>query len=75
MSKSIELNIENGIATLTLNRPEVYNSFNREMALRLQDLLDQCEEDKNVRAIVITGAGKAFGAGQDLKDVTDPKLN
>ena len=75
MSKSIELNIENGIATLTLNRPEVYNSFNREMALRLQDLLDQCEEDKNVRAIVITGAGKAFGAGQDLKEVTDDKLN
>lgn len=72
---SILLKIENSIATITLNRPEVFNSFNREMALLMQNTLDQCAKDENVRAIVITGAGKAFCAGQDLKEVTTPELN
>ena len=72
---SIELQIENGTAWITLNRPEVFNSFNREMALLLQSQLDQCANDSNVRAIVITGSGRAFCAGQDLKEVTTPELN
>ncbi|WP_157363881.1 enoyl-CoA hydratase-related protein [Winogradskyella endarachnes] len=72
---SIELKIENQIATITLNRPEVFNSINREMAFLFQDTLDACETNADVRAIVITGAGKAFCAGQDLKEVTDPDLN
>ena len=72
---SILLKIENKIAFITLNRPEVFNSFNREMALLLQKTLDDCANDSNVRAIVITGSGKAFCAGQDLKEVTDPELN
>ncbi len=72
---SIELKIENNVAFITLNRPEVFNSFNREMALRLQDTLDACEIDNKVRAIVLTGNGKAFCAGQDLKEVTTPELN
>ena len=72
---SIILKIENNIATITLNRPEVFNSFNREMALLMQKTLDDCANDQNVRAIVITGAGKAFCAGQDLKEVTTPELN
>lgn len=71
---SILLKIENSIGFITLNRPEVFNSFNREMALALQNTLDQCAKDENVRAIVITGAGKAFCAGQDLKEVTTPEL-
>tara|TARA_R110002012_G_scaffold321400_1_gene549013 strand:- start:19797 stop:20582 length:786 start_codon:yes stop_codon:yes gene_type:complete len=74
-NNSILLKIENNIATITLNRPEVFNSFNREMALQLQDILDACEKDDNVRAMVLTGNGKAFCAGQDLKEVTSPKLN
>ncbi|WP_225036855.1 enoyl-CoA hydratase-related protein [Winogradskyella sp. SM1960] len=73
--KSIELKIENKIATITLNRPEVFNSFNREMALSLQSILDDCENNSEVRAIVLTGNGKAFCAGQDLKEVTDPDSN
>lgn len=73
--KSILTKIENKIATLTLNRPEVFNSFNREMALLLQSELDDCENNPEVRAIVITGSGKAFCAGQDLKEVTSPELN
>lgn len=72
---SILLKIENNVAQITLNRPEVFNSFNREMALSLQSILDDCEANKDVRAIVLTGNGKAFCAGQDLKEVTDPELN
>jgi 2-(1,2-epoxy-1,2-dihydrophenyl)acetyl-CoA isomerase len=72
---SIELKIENKVATITLNRPEVFNSFNREMAFLLHDTLDACEKNEAVRAIVLTGNGKAFCAGQDLKEVTDPDLN
>ncbi len=75
MSNSIELKIENNIATITLNRPEVFNSFNREMSSRLMDALTACETDEQVRAIVITGNGKAFSAGQDLQEVTNPDLH
>jgi 2-(1,2-epoxy-1,2-dihydrophenyl)acetyl-CoA isomerase len=71
----ILLSIHNQVATITLNRPEVFNSFNREMALLFQNTLDQCQNNNEVRAIVITGNGKAFCAGQDLKEVTDPSLN
>lgn len=75
LNKSITTQIENKVAILTLNRPEVFNSFNREMALLLQSELDACEKNPEVRAIVITGSGKAFCAGQDLKEVTSPELN
>lgn len=66
-------NIENGVAYLSLNRPEKFNSFNREMALAFQDILDKCEDDDDVRCIYITGTGKAFCAGQDLAEAMDPK--
>lgn len=72
---SINLKIENNVAFLTLNRPDVFNSFDREMALNLQSNLDVCAENDEVRAIVLTGSGKAFCAGQDLKEVTTPELN
>lgn len=74
-NNSILLKIENNIAFITLNRPEVFNSFNRDMALSLQSILDDCESNNTVRAIVLTGNGKAFCAGQDLKEVTSPELN
>ncbi|MBR9756619.1 MAG: 2-(1,2-epoxy-1,2-dihydrophenyl)acetyl-CoA isomerase [Algicola sp.] len=74
-NNSILLKIENNIAYITLNRPEVFNSFNREMALRLQQVFDECETNPEVRALVLTGSGKAFCAGQDLKEVTSPELN
>ncbi len=75
MKESITLRIENKVAHIALNRPEVFNSFNREMAMRLQDTLDACAKNEEVRAIVLTGNGKAFCAGQDLKEVTDPEIN
>ena len=74
-NNSILLKVESNVAYITLNRPEVFNSFNREMALSLQAVLDDCETNDEVRAMVLTGHGKAFCAGQDLKEVTDPDLN
>ncbi|RZJ30936.1 MAG: 2-(1,2-epoxy-1,2-dihydrophenyl)acetyl-CoA isomerase, partial [Flavobacterium sp.] len=70
----ISLKIENNIALISLNRPEVFNSFNREMALELQSALDKCSDSDDVRVIIIKGEGKAFCAGQDLKEVTTPEL-
>jgi 2-(1,2-epoxy-1,2-dihydrophenyl)acetyl-CoA isomerase len=59
-----------GIAFIRFNRPEKYNSFIREMALELQSALDDAEIDELTRVIVLTGTGKAFCAGQDLKEAT-----
>jgi 2-(1,2-epoxy-1,2-dihydrophenyl)acetyl-CoA isomerase len=63
--------ITSGVAILELNRPDKYNSFNREMALTLQEQLDHCAADDTVRCIIITGAGKGFCAGQDLAEASD----
>jgi len=60
------------LAILKLNRPKGYNSFNREMALALQDALKKCANDEHIRAVLLTGEGRAFCAGQDLKEVIDP---
>ena len=62
----------NGVCELRLNRPEVFNSFNKNMALAFQDALDECEKNDEVRVILITGEGKAFCAGQDLSEAIDP---
>lgn len=62
----------NGVCEIKLNRPEVFNSFNKTMSLALQKALDECEKNDEVRAIVITGEGKAFCAGQDLAEAMDP---
>jgi len=67
---TIVFEIQNGVGIIKLNRPEKYNAFNREMALSLQQTLDQCEQNPEVRAIYLTGNGKAFCAGQDLGEVT-----
>lgn len=64
--------IENSIAFITFNRPEKLNAFNRAMALLFQEKLDECEKNISVRCIFITGADKAFSAGQDLAEVVDP---
>lgn len=69
----ILFSIEEGIATITLNRAEKLNSFNREMALLMQQKLDECALLHTIRCVVITGAGKGFSAGQDLAEVMDPQ--
>lgn len=67
---TILFEIKDNVAVLTLNRPEKFNSFNREMALELQQRLDDCATDPAIRCIYITGNGKAFCAGQDLGELT-----
>ncbi len=69
---TILFEIKDNVGIIQFNRPTVYNSFNREMALECQARLDECEENDEVRAIYIIGSGKAFCAGQDLQEVTDP---
>lgn len=69
---TLQFNIENGIAYLSLNRPDSYNSCNKDMAFAIQNRLKECETNPEVRCIYITGVGKAFCAGQDLQEVTDP---
>jgi 2-(1,2-epoxy-1,2-dihydrophenyl)acetyl-CoA isomerase len=68
---SILFEIKEAIGIITLNRPDKLNSFNREMALLMQEKLDDCKSD-DVRCVYITGAGKGFSAGQDLAEVTEP---
>ena len=67
-SESIKFERSGQLALISLNRPDVLNSFNREMALALQESLRQCDADEEVRAIYITGEGRAFCAGQDLEE-------
>lgn len=64
--------IKNNVLWIRLNRPQVFNSFNQEMAFAVQGALDEAVTDRNIRAVVITGEGKAFCAGQDLAEATDP---
>ena len=69
---SILFEIKNNIGFITLNRPDKLNAFNKEMALLVQNKLDECASLKEVRCVYITGAGKGFSAGQDLAEVIDP---
>ena len=64
--------INQGIAWIKLNRPEVYNAFNRSMALQMQSCLAEAASTEQVRAVVISGNGKAFSAGQDLAEAVAP---
>lgn len=61
-----------GVLILTLNRPEVLNSFNGEMARLLQSELEMAASNPELRCVVLTGAGRAFCAGQDLSEAIDP---
>ncbi|MFN7117795.1 MAG: enoyl-CoA hydratase-related protein, partial [Saprospiraceae bacterium] len=70
MSDTILYHKIGNVAKISLNRPKVYNSFNREMALALQNIMDECWHHSEIRAIYLTGEGKAFCAGQDLQEVS-----
>jgi 2-(1,2-epoxy-1,2-dihydrophenyl)acetyl-CoA isomerase len=66
----IILNIKDNIATIILNRPQVFNSFNLEMGKQMHKALDDCKMNNDIRVIVIIGEGKAFCAGQDISEIT-----
>lgn len=65
----ITYTLDKGIATITLNRPDVFNAFNDTQSYELQDALKLAKKDDSVRVLILTGAGKAFCSGQDLKAI------
>lgn len=65
--KFLLVRTENGVCTISLNRPEVYNALNDEITFELQDVLKAVAKDDTARVVVLTGEGKAFCSGQDLK--------
>ena len=67
--ETITLETKDGVATLTLNRPESYNAFNDAMGEETADALGQVAKDDGARALLVTGTGKAFCSGQDLKSI------
>lgn len=70
---SILIDVDGGVARVSLNRPDRLNSFNREMHARLREALSRIESDASIRAVVLTGSGRGFCAGQDLDDLSfDP---
>jgi 2-(1,2-epoxy-1,2-dihydrophenyl)acetyl-CoA isomerase len=71
MSSFILFEIKDSIAIITFNRPEKLNCFNREMALLFQKKLDECQNNKEIRCVYITGTGRSFCSGQDLDEVRD----
>ena len=64
---------KDSIAWITLNRPEVLNALNRKLWREIYENLDRAEKNKKIRVVVITGAGKAFSAGDDIKEVSNLK--
>lgn len=68
---SIILEKTQGVGTITMNRPNIFNSFNAEMRRAMVGALDDCANDESVRCVVITGEGKAFCAGQDIAEIAD----
>lgn len=70
--KTVLATLKNGVLTLTLNRPEKLNSFDTDMHLAFRQELERAHTDSEVRAVLLTGAGRAFSAGQDLGD-SDPR--
>jgi 2-(1,2-epoxy-1,2-dihydrophenyl)acetyl-CoA isomerase len=71
-NSSLLFSLEAGVATIRFNRPQVFNSVNKEVALALQQRLRECQQNPEVRAVLLTGTGKAFCAGQDLAEITGP---
>lgn len=68
MPPSLVIDQRDGVLSLTLNRPDVLNSFNAQMARELQDALAHAASDTTIRAVLLTGAGRGFCAGQDLSE-------
>ena len=67
MYEFLQYKNEEGVVTITLDRPEVYNALNDKITFELQDALKVVSKDDTARVVVLTGAGKAFCSGQDLK--------
>jgi 2-(1,2-epoxy-1,2-dihydrophenyl)acetyl-CoA isomerase len=71
--ETILFDVKDGVASLTLNRPDVFNAFNEQLSADVNDALKKTAKDKSIRVLVISGAGKAFCSGQDLKAIAGSK--
>jgi 2-(1,2-epoxy-1,2-dihydrophenyl)acetyl-CoA isomerase len=71
MYETILYDLQNSVLTITLNRPDRFNAFNEMLHRELGEAFKEAAKDADVRAVILTGAGKAFCSGQDLKDVKD----
>ncbi|MCC7244685.1 MAG: 2-(1,2-epoxy-1,2-dihydrophenyl)acetyl-CoA isomerase [Saprospiraceae bacterium] len=69
----IQFDIQQGVARITFNRPEVFNSMHHDMRMEILSALDQCRDDDQIRAVYLTGNGRAFCAGEDLQEVIAPQ--
>jgi 2-(1,2-epoxy-1,2-dihydrophenyl)acetyl-CoA isomerase len=67
-AQSVELEVETGAARITLNRPEALNAWNEQFGIDLKEAIREASDDERVRAVLITGAGRAFSSGADLKE-------
>ena len=67
MYEFLKYDVQGGVATIILNRPEVYNALNNEITFELQAVFKAVKKDSEVRVVILTGEGKAFCSGQDLK--------
>ena len=74
MYKTILSEQKENILIISLNRPDVYNAFNSDMLSELNEAFKKAGEDEKIRCVILTGTGKAFCSGQDLKDFNDKKL-
>lgn len=70
MYNTLNYEVKDNACYITFNRPDVYNAINDELSKELQDALKNAAKDENARVIVLTGEGKAFCSGQDLKDIS-----
>ncbi|MGB0432342.1 MAG: enoyl-CoA hydratase/isomerase family protein, partial [Bacteroidia bacterium] len=73
MYTAIKYEVKDNTAYITLNRPDRFNAFNNEQSFELQDAFKKVKRDNEVRVVVLTGEGKAFCSGQDLKDIAGKK--
>ena len=71
--ETVLFDVNEGIASLTLNRPDVFNAFNEQLSADVLDVLKKTAKDKSIRVLIISGSGKAFCSGQDLKSIAGTK--
>ena len=65
----LKMSDSSGVGTITLNRPNVFNGYNKEFLIKLREVVTELESDRAVRLIMLRGAGKHFSAGADIHEI------
>ena len=71
--QAVLFSVEDGVATVSLNRPERFNAMTDELMRGISEAIDKVREDQSVRVVVLTGNGRGFCAGADLQQVAQPE--